>query len=677
MYILVVGGMLVLVIPKRQPALLSYVVFKYNSTLTILVQRTNVEPPRKQSRHNCIHPFSNGPLIIGIGDRTNRSRKNGHMDHFGLGQIGDRNLLEWGGPESELQSDSLLREDGLVDDFAALQVNTGTGSVGDSIYTSSTSSNTRSGRNDEDPPHTHTHMATSSATAVHDPLSNTFVPFPNASEALIASLRLEHRLSVPVVNLFLGVLRDERFRVQEVRFGDAGDVDLGVARWRGDVGDARGGRVQKGGESSSLGLRMGRTLPYPILLGILEALATDQTLEGDEQTTIHNTHINSMPNRLFKRETVFRAMSLVHRSWTTPAQLYLTQRVVIRSVVELLRLLRNPIIVRGATEELVISLGALWNRGFYFFDSETVGSWDVGVCGDVEFDIIHLMKRMPRLRKLHLLESGLHEGIVLSQVSQMRSLTKFTWIRAYGYPNCDFSILCVVLDCLPNLKELEISGWTFRVPLEERFKTDKPMFELDSLCLTVSPAERFVGQVGWLIQALQTNGNAQLKMDVTMLGRFSLREILKEFPRCEGVLEKLGNLHVINKGGFEDSTLEEMRSFVKCCKNVKKLHIQSKHVPVARFVDIVPPSVEELSYSWFDMWALPWDIVETHMPRLIRSEQLPRLKKVVLNNYEVPFYHLPPRSDEIVGHPAPNTQIACNERGVVLELSNVLDSREE
>lgn len=505
-----------------------------------------------------------------------------------------------------------------------------------------------------------------------EPLSSDPIVFSGPSDALVASLRLEHRLSVPMINLFLRVLRDPRFEPAALTFDDAADVDRHVAACRRETRDKRAARVGDGAAYAS-------TLPYPILDGVLDALATDPQLYDDPldfQASRPNEHT-------LRRDDTFRTLSLVHRSWTVPSQQRLAKRIVVRSASSLVKLLRSPV-VGSATSELVISLGTLWNRGFSFMEN-TLPSTDAG---DVEFDIVHLLARTPRLRSLHILESGLHESLLLARIAQTRSLRSLTWLRTHGYPDCDFALLCAALNGLPDLRELDISGWTFRGAIStattttatatagRMYMAEMPTFSLESLRVGISPGERLVAQVGWLMQTLVRDGNAKLVLDVTLVARFSTREVLRVFPGSEEALAALGNLHILNKSGFEESNLDEMRAFLRVCKNVKSLHIQSKNVAISEFLDDLPASVEVLCYSWFDMWASPWNIVEAHLPRLISGDALPELRQVIISNYEVPFYHLPPRSIEAAGHPAPCTQAACDERGVLLDLTSRVDVRD-
>jgi hypothetical protein len=135
-------------------------------------------------------------------------------------------------------------------------------------------------------------------------------------------------------------------------------------------------------------------------------------------------------------------------------QQYLALHIMVRSAATLIKLLHSPIIVRGAMAKLVIPPGALWNHRFYFLEdavSSPTRGGDATMWGDIEFDIVCLMRCMPNLRKLHMLESGLHRSLVLSQVGQAHPLCSLTWLHMHGYPDCDFAFLCTTVKPLYNL----------------------------------------------------------------------------------------------------------------------------------------------------------------------------------------------------------------------------------
>ena len=179
-----------------------------------------------------------------------------------------------------------------------------------------------------------------------------------------------------------------------------------------------------------------------------------------------------------------------------------------------------------------------------------------------------------------------------------------------------------------------------------------------------------LNRVGWLLQALAINGRpTKLTLDITLIGTLSMAEVFRLYPGAQEALSSLHSLHLINKGGFFEFNLAQARTLLQACSNVKRLHIQGQTAPITEFLDIIPPTAEELCFSWFDIWMSPWQLVERHIPELIRSGRIPRMKKIVIYNYEIPFYRAPVEENgEPVAHPCPEAQEACEGAQVELDL---------
>jgi hypothetical protein len=114
------------------------------------------------------------------------------------------------------------------------------------------------------------------------------------------------------------------------------------------------------------------------------------------------------------------------------------------------------------------------------------------------------------------------------------------------------------------------------------------MFELRLLSVAISLGEQLVGQVGWIIQAMECyNGNVKLRLDVMLVVCFSTKEILHVFPLCEGILVSMGVLHIVNKGDFEETKLDAIFTFLMKYISVKRLHMQS----ILEFLGVLPSTV--------------------------------------------------------------------------------------
>ncbi|KAL5531347.1 hypothetical protein ACEPAG_4224 [Sanghuangporus baumii] len=500
--------------------------------------------------------------------------------------------------------------------------------------------------------------------SAYDPGSKTSTPFPSTADALIARLRLESGLGVSTLNLFLDILHHPEFKLEEVTLNDASEIDIAVADHRLNTQRVREEIVpsppffSSGAENEKKHSSLGE-VPYPILERILDSIATDPELV-DEPLQPQIPLVDA-PER--QRADCLRTLALVHRSWTVPSQHRLAARIVARSPLAILRLLRSPLPGRH-TLELVVALGDVWNHGYHSGSIDTPAR-----PGEVEIDLCNLLKRLPKLRSLTLKESGLCEGMLLPVISQIDTLESLSWHCAHGYPSCDFAYLADALRRLPKLKVLEISGWSFHAA-SGALAGAHLRRQLTELRICISPGDMQLNRVGWLLQALVVDSRrTKLTLDITLIGTLRIAEVFRLYPGSQEALAHLDTLHLINKGGFVEFNLAQARTLLQACSGVRHLHIQGQTAPVTEFLDVIPSTTEELCFSWFDMWMSPWNLVERHLPELVRIERMKKLKKIVIFNYEIPFYRAPVEENgDPVSHPCPDAQQACNQQGIELDL---------
>ncbi|KAH8108333.1 hypothetical protein DFH11DRAFT_1117413 [Phellopilus nigrolimitatus] len=496
-----------------------------------------------------------------------------------------------------------------------------------------------------------------------EPSSGTLTPFASAANALVARLRLEAGLGIPTINIFLDILHHPSFKLEQLTLRDAVEIDLAVAAHRCTLQRFREYTIPISSSTSEpvSGPWSFKEVPYPILERIIDAIAADGELV-DEPIQYQIPLIDAVERW---RVDCLRALSLVHRSWTVPSQRRLAARIVVRSPSALIRLLRSPLPGRH-TEELIVALDNAWNRGYH-----VDGSGAPAHPGDVEADLCSLLKRLPRLKALTLKEGGLREDTILLIISQMTTLETLSWHCAHGYPSCDFVHLAGALRSLPRLSSLEINGWSFHAASATM---DGPPLhqQLSELRICISPGDMQLYRVGWLLQALAVDGRStKLTLDITLIGTLSIAEAFRLFPGAREALGRLDTLHIINKGGFVEFNLAQARILLQACSAVRRLHIQGQTAPITEFLDILPPTVEELCFSWFDMWMSPWNLVEANLPSMVRSETARQLRKIVIYNYEIPFYRPPVLvgdDAEPTPHPCPTAQEACRERKIELDL---------
>lgn len=503
---------------------------------------------------------------------------------------------------------------------------------------------------------------------VFESASRTTIPFSSPADALVARLRLEHGLDVPTANLFLDILHHPSFKLELLTIRDAADIDLEVATYRANVRKKREQQqvpcspIVSEPEASRL-LEYPREIPYPVLEHILDAIVADDESTNEPmqyQIPFVDTSANGR-----RRGDRLRSLALVHRTWTLPCQQRLSTTLVARSPSSLIQLLRSPL-PGPHTRELVVSLGDLWNHTHYLSGTEVPFR-----PGGVESDLCCLLERLPRLKSLVLKESGLREDIILSAISGMDSLESLSWHCAHGYPNCDFMHLADTMRTLSKLKALEISGWSFHTASGTLTIGAPARRQLAELRVCISPGDLQLNRVGWLLQCLTLEQRVtKLTLDITLIGTLSMAEVFRNFSGAHEALERLDVLHLINKGGFVEFNLAQARIFLVACTSLRRLHIQGQTVSITEFLDILPASVEVLCFSWFDIWMSPWNLIDSHLPGMIYSQQMPKLRRVVVYNYEHPFNQLPPQSEGAPPNPCPETKKACDQRNIVLDLDS-------
>lgn len=481
----------------------------------------------------------------------------------------------------------------------------------------------------------------------YDPTSDMTIVFSNPADALIARLRLETGLGSTVIDLFIQSLLHPAFNAQQVRIRSVSEIDATVAAQREALRTTRS-------DSSS------QSIPYPILECILNHIATDPELM-DEPLEYQLPDIDRIE---ILRSDCLRQCALVHRTWTRLSQQRLAYRIVVRTPQEIVRLLRSPLPGRH-TKELFISFGS-------FFSTRYQGRGQISHSfqhSDIENDLASLLKRMPFLLNLTIKECGLDESVLVPAIARLRALKALSWQCNYGYPSRSFLTLIDALRPLPNLITLVLSGWNFRgmspdimPPLTQRLINVHAQLTADEQ----------TNNVGYLLQSLSSNDGrpAALSLDMTLFSAFDTYALVRTFPSVQLSLSNLHTLHIINKGGFSGYNLTQSRALVATCSSLRLLHIQSQNAQVAEFLDVLPSSLEELQFSWFDMWISPWPLIDAHLPSLVLNKtRTPELRKIVVYNYELAFNRSLVEGDELSdGHPCPKAQDACDFRGVVLDL---------
>ncbi len=315
-----------------------------------------------------------------------------------------------------------------------------------------------------------------------DTHSSLVIPFNSLADALVARLRLEEGLGNSSIKLFLDLIHDPSVDMRKLSFTNASQIDNAVAAYKFEQQYLRAFSCEATCAGSSQTVK-GTEIPYPILDGILNAIANDDALV-DEPAVYQ---IPLLDGSEFYRSDCLRNMALVHRSWTMAAQQRLARRIIVRSPSSVLRLLRSPIPCTH-TQELIISIGDVFNRGFQASrDRPNEHLMQYLRPGDIEEDLVSLLKRMTSLQSLTVKESGLREDRILLAVSTLKTIETLRWHCAHGQPSCGFNHLVEALGNLPKIRDLEVSGWSFHSNSEAPVTEPPLRASLENLKLCISP----------------------------------------------------------------------------------------------------------------------------------------------------------------------------------------------
>lgn len=163
------------------------------------------------------------------------------------------------------------------------------------------------------------------------------VAFRSRSDALLASLTLRHKhLHADILDSFLDLLHHPEFRLDEVSFTKAEDISSHISsQWR-EIAHRR----SYGSSRSHAGYQL--RIPDFILELVAQQLSSERTSFKKLMEKITARRSRSLGPTACSREEDLRNMSLVHRSWTGPAQRALHKRVDVRGIMNLRTLLRSP-----------------------------------------------------------------------------------------------------------------------------------------------------------------------------------------------------------------------------------------------------------------------------------------------------------------------------------------------
>lgn len=255
------------------------------------------------------------------------------------------------------------------------------------------------------------------------------IQFQSISDALIAGLWLKHKLSWDSIDLFLSILRDPGFDINQLTIKRAADVDRMISEQRLDVASRRqypGSLTTTNGANKVVGLPL---IIIDFVADLLEDEISDLAMQefigsGDAFDSEHSRDVVVRP------QNALRSMSLVCRSWTPCAQ----------------KALRRCIYLQ---EDSIMNFHRSPACGF----SVKTINFSQSVLSDSELPaLVSIITRCPNLRHFKLKTRHSQIRRILSALSCAKFLTSLYITRRDARPS---NYLHDFLAILPRFKALE------------------------------------------------------------------------------------------------------------------------------------------------------------------------------------------------------------------------------
>ncbi|OCB89088.1 hypothetical protein A7U60_g3771 [Sanghuangporus baumii] len=535
-------------------------------------------------------------------------------------------------------------------------------------------------------------------TRLFDPQTGLLIPFESHSDALLAQLTLQCGMSKQLFNILLNILLDPSFSLDELNLKSATDIDVRISEYRRGLAEARSYKIADGSSPKaepssiyeSLGIVGMPSIVFDLVLDQMiaelhhfstEIDATPLSVPSDEPSTSLTHHLQS----------TFKQMSLVHRSWTEPAQRALRRRIVLTNRRTLRGFARSPACGTGV-REFVYKIPK--SEVCTFFHEASVSREHWCTLASVISRLMTLRYFCLSVESAHLADlSGL--DVVLNAIEGLKSLEGL-WMLSIR-DHCPYlPKLCATISKLPDLRILGIWNWTCpRRPSgglgdsqerQERILELTPSSSLRVLqirdeYLTTPPA-----YLSWLFQPRKSYSLETLDLHITFSRPLPLTPLDPTFPNAESnytsprvdsahllaalapLLPSLSTL-AIKLFYLDTSTASgaylhdsDMQKILERCTNLKRMRLHrlraGTHVDGVRLrlppslslgTDpgpgepltilklttplILPQTLEEL-HMHYTYSAINWRTQDFRLWSTLSASQFPNLMRVLVSNGE-------------------------------------------
>ena len=284
---------------------------------------------------------------------------------------------------------------------------------------------------------------------VYDAQLKEDIPFRSPTDAKIASLALTLDLPIQTIDLFLDILHDDKFKPDELTIRRGVEIFQHVSDFRMQRAITRANLPERNrailnGEDKVMAQSSAHVFPMLILDLVIDTLLHEFTsaLSYNERRTYKDT---------------FRSMSLVHRSWTFPAQSSLAYSIQVDVAKDMQTVARAPI-VKSWPKRLEVVFSSMDQRTCQY---SPVSSDPKRIEG---CRLTHgMFARFSRLRSLTITFGSFHEDdiafgheVLCNFGANAQNMTCLEELSLDIKPCFLASVACSTISSLPSLRKLDL-----------------------------------------------------------------------------------------------------------------------------------------------------------------------------------------------------------------------------
>lgn len=351
------------------------------------------------------------------------------------------------------------------------------------------------------------------------------VPFKTYSDAQIAHLLLRYALPWSGIQFVLKIVRDPHFHASEVSFNDAADIDLVVATHQKNLFQS----------AQEIAGNFKRAVPVLIVEQVADMLADDlDSLASCMVSRPYHSHdVVSYTEAIRK---TLRQMSLVNRSWRSPAQRALLRRIVLQGDASYQGLTAQRMCLPlSSTREICSHMtsktpSAISRLPVIFSRMPQIRGLDIRISSMTGFRI--LLEALPCLRSLEILRIGTYgndpwPNHATGQTESSQTNHQGNFALPENHPHA--TLQTIIIRDMWEKTPLNVLSWLLRA--RGSFAPRKLVLQIAVFPLLAQAAGESTARTLEVLHAKGGYGS---------LPRPTLHKALQEFLRDCSVLKRLG-----------------------------------------------------------------------------------------------------------------------------------------